>query len=71
MSQNEVETPESHGEWKMLEFSVMLAKLCGWNQTAVLLSMTYNCVRMTSSVTFYQDDVNSEVVHDSDDDNWD
>ena len=53
MSQDEVETTESHGEWKMPEFSVMLAKLCGWNQTAVLLSMTYNCVMITSSMTFY------------------
>ena len=50
-------------------FSVMLAKLFGWNLTAVLLLMIYNCVTMTSSKTFQQDDVNSNVVNDSDDDN--
>ena len=69
MSENEVETPESHGEWKTLEFSVMLAKLFGWNQTAVSPLMTYNCLTMTSSMTFYYDDVNSKVIYDSDDDN--
>ena len=53
MSQNEVETPESHGDWRMLEFSAMPAKHCGWNQTAVLPLMTYNCVTMTSSMTLY------------------
>ena len=54
----------------MPEFSVMLAKLFGWNRTAVLLLMIYNCVTMTSSMmTFHQNDVNSEVVNDSDDDN--
>ena len=69
MSQDEVETPESHGEWKMLEFSVMLAKLYGWNQTAVSPLMTYNYVTMTSSMTIHQDDVNNKVINDSDDDN--
>ena len=53
----------------MPAFSVMLAKLFGWNPTAVLLLMIYNCVMMTSSKTFYQNDVNSNVVNDSDDDN--
>ena len=52
MSQNDVKTPQSHGEWRMLVFSVMLAKLFGWNLTAVLLLMIYNCVTMTSSVTW-------------------
>ena len=48
----------------------MLAKLFGWNLTAVLLLMIYNFVTMKSSMmTFHQNDVNSEVVNDSDDDN--
>ena len=47
----------------------MLAKLYGWNPTAVLLLMIYNCVMMTSSKTVYQDDVNSNVINDSDDGN--
>ena len=53
----------------MPAFSVMLAKLFGWNLTAVLLLMIYNYVMITSSMTFYQHDVNSEVVNDSNDDN--
>ena len=54
----------------MPAFSVMLAKLFGWNPTAVLLLMIYNCVTMTSSMmTFHQNGANSEVVNDSDDDN--